>query len=62
VLTEPVGGTITKDGEREIYSEYVSAAHVKFLRQAGLRVIPISYKSTQQELDDMLSQVNAVYI
>ena len=37
-------------------------SHVKYLEQAGARVVPISYKLDKNHLYQILEQVNGVYI
>jgi len=43
-------------------SSYIPKAHVQFLEQSGIRVVPISYLDTDEEIQDILDQVNAVYM
>ena len=62
VLTEPIGGTLTQKNLQQMFSEYIPVYHVKWLQQAGLTVIPVSYQSTKEDLDAILSQVNAVVV
>ena len=37
-------------------------SHVKYLQQGGARVVPISYRLTNDQLNRILTQVNGVYI
>ena len=41
---------------------YVPKAHVQFLEQSGVRVIPISYLDDFENMEAVLDQVNGVYI
>lgn len=41
---------------------YVPKAHVQFLEQSGIRVIPISYLDDFENIEVLLNQVNGVYI
>ena len=41
---------------------YVPRAHVQFLEQAGNRVIPIDYNLQEDELEELLSQINGLYL
>jgi gamma-glutamyl-gamma-aminobutyrate hydrolase PuuD len=52
------------DADASDYSgfSYVPRTHVQFLEQAGVRVIPIDYTLEKEELDQLLSQVNGVYM
>jgi len=40
----------------------VPKAHVQFLEQSGVRVIPISYLDDFENMEAVLDQVNGVYI
>jgi len=40
---------------------YIPKAHVQFLEQAGLRVVPISYLDSEAEILKTLKQVNGIY-
>lgn len=69
VLTEPIRGRIkNKKDENDQYHErdnlisYVPRAHVQFLEQSGIVVVPISYLSTRAEIEKELKKVNGVYI
>ena len=57
VLTEPLRGELyTADRREEIGSGvdrkagYVPRAHVQFLEQAGVRVVPVDYRLSRDEL------------
>jgi len=41
---------------------YVPRAHVQFLEQAGIRVVPISYLDSAETIESILDQVNGVYM
>lgn len=41
---------------------YIPKAHVQFLEQSGIHVMPISYLDSKSEILDMLKEVNGVYI
>jgi hypothetical protein len=41
---------------------YVPRAHVQFLEQSGVRVIPISYLDNFENIEAILDQVNGIYI
>ena len=78
VLTEPLKGDLVKseikddrkhtkvETERvrsaEKRASYVPRAHVQFLEQAGVRVVPISYLDDPEEIRAQLDQVNGVYL
>jgi hypothetical protein len=63
ILTEPLRGSLRK-GNEEIkdIDEYIPLAHVKFLEQAGIKVIPVRYTLVEEDLLAILSQVNGIYI
>lgn len=41
---------------------FVEATHVKFLEQAGARVVPVDYTQSQQVVERLLGQINGLYI
>ena len=41
---------------------YVEASHVKFLESAGARVVPIDWNLPIKKLQEILAQINGVYI
>lgn len=44
ILTEPLRGDIQSEGEHEFAdASYVPRAHVQFLEQTGIKVVPIDY-------------------
>ena len=75
VLTEPIRGTMKSKSAAEdkengledksiIESElmsYIPKAHVQFLEQSGIRVVPISYLDSKEDIINMLDQVNGIY-
>jgi hypothetical protein len=42
--------------------EYIPMAHVQFLEQAAIKVVPISFKLSEEDLVNKLRQVNGLYI
>lgn len=73
VLTEPLRGDIfTTDANgaaheligavEEKVASYVPKAHVQFLEQAGIRVVPIDYRLAKHERDELLRQLNGLYL
>lgn len=44
------------------YVSYIPKAHVQFLEQSGVRVIPISYLDSFENIEAILDQVNGVYV
>lgn len=63
ILTEPLRGSLHKEGEEiSQINEYVPTAHVKFLEQAGIKVIPVSYKLPLNEMRQLLDNLNGLYI
>ena len=75
VLTEPLRGDMQKNSDKnetetsknwykkdEMEVSYIPKAHVQFLEQSGIRVVPISYMLDNLSLVDMLSKVNGIYL
>lgn len=71
VLTEPLRGELYKKVNSRFKvdelietdtASYVPKAHVQFLEQAGVRVVPIDYRLTLEERRDLLDQLNGVYL
>jgi hypothetical protein len=64
VLTEPIRGTMKsktadKDEKDKSIDEdelmsYIPKAHVQFLEQSGIRVVPISYLDSGDDIINML--------
>ena len=61
VLTEPLRGDLYQassqtnklNSEEELVPGYVPRSHVQFLEQAGVRVVPIDYRLSRDELVDV---------
>jgi len=53
-----------KDDDAEIFErkQYIDASHVKFLEAAGARVVPVDFTLDKNELPEVLSQLNGLYI
>ena len=73
VLTEPLRGELFNAGanifdkNQKLSSEenlpgYVPRAHVQFLEQAGVRVVPIDYRLSRDELVEKFDQINGLYL
>lgn len=70
ILTEPLKGDLIKNSsnDNEIIQagdekvSYVPKSHVQFLEQVGIRVVPISYLSSPEQILELLGQVNGVYM
>lgn len=70
VLTEPIRGNMKNKYESddkeylEINQElsYIPKAHVQFLEQSGIIVVPISYLDEDEDILNMLKEVNGIYI
>jgi hypothetical protein len=63
VLTEPLRGSLRKDNiEVTGINEYIPLAHVKFLEQAGFKVVPVRFTLVEEDLLLLLSQINGIYI
>ena len=70
VLTEPIRGTMksksaNSDSEDKSIEEdellsYIPKAHVQFLEQSGIRVVPISYLDSREDIISMLGQINGI--
>jgi len=41
--------------------EYIAASYVKFIELAGARAVPVSYFSSDAEIDDLMEQVNGFF-
>ena len=55
----------SKTESRDVNTEdisYIPKAHVQFLEQSGIRVVPISYLDSQDEIQELLDQVNGIYL
>ena len=69
ILTEPIRGQLSAHDDMEKHSvdtsrhmSYVPRAHVQFLEQAGVRVVPVDFNLPKDELIELLEQVNGVYL
>ena len=71
VLTEPLRGDMynTQDKFKEHIAEgedrqpgYIPRAHVQFLEQAGVRVVPVDHRLSRDELITMFDQLNGLYL
>lgn len=75
MLTEPIRGNMKsksaeedeinglkdKSIEESELMSYIPKAHVQFLEQSGIRVVPISYLDSEEKITSMLDQVNGIY-
>ena len=43
-------------------STYIMSSHIKFLEQAGARIVPVNYRMKLTALKKLLSQLNGIYI
>lgn len=51
ILTEPLRGDISKgDANLDHMKEYIPASHVQFLEQSSIKVVPISYQLSAEDL------------
>lgn len=69
VLTEPLRGDMQNRNSTEDILEsrvdkfsYIPKAHVQFLEQSGIIVVPISFLDSDEEIISMLGEVNGIYI
>lgn len=67
VLTEPLRGELYEgheqiDGGVDRIPGYVPRAHVQFLEQAGMRVVPVDYRLSRDELVSLFDQINGLYL
>ena len=62
MLTEPLRGSVKGASESESVPGYVPRPHVQFLEQAGVRVVPIDYRLSRDELIDLFEQINGLYL
>ena len=55
----------SENGDIEVLSNvdksYIPRAHVQFLEQAGIRVVPISYLDPIETIEAQLNEVNGLY-
>jgi|LauGreDrversion4_2_1035121.scaffolds.fasta_scaffold211634_2 hypothetical protein len=50
------------DAKSALNGSFIMMSHVKFLEAGGARIVPVSYKLDQNQLNQVLSQVNGIYI
>lgn len=69
VLTEPMRGDMRSKAQAESSATekadtvtYIPKAHVQFLEQSGVRVVPISFLDSDEEIEAILDQVNGIYV
>jgi hypothetical protein len=62
ILGEPLRGSLTIGGEQSDKSQYVPYAHVQFLQQASIRVVPVDYTLDKEDLYDLLDELSGIYI
>jgi len=67
ILTEPIRGNLSKgenkDAEKiETELSYVPKAHVQFLEQSGVQVVPIDFRLSKDELFKAFDKVNGLYM
>lgn len=48
--------------ENEKAKAFLSASHVKFLESGGARVIPIDYSLPFSKIEELLNQINGIYV
>jgi gamma-glutamyl hydrolase len=64
---QPVIGIYTEDaediGQGDIpYQTYIAASYVKNIEMAGGQVVPLFYRSSKAQLEDILSKINGVFL
>jgi len=57
----------SKNDSSEVYEieedlSYIPKAHVQFLEQSGIIVVPISYLDADEDIINMLDEVNGIYV
>lgn len=64
VLSEPIRGDLVdlSEGLTSGKLSYVPKAHVQFLEQAGIRVVPIDYHLSHDELLALFEKLNGIYV
>ena len=50
------------NSENEKAKSFLSASHVKYLESGGARVVPISCDLPFNKIEELLSQINGIYI
>lgn len=66
VLTEPLRGNVYSE-DSAVFEEgdlvsYVPKTHVKFLEQAGIRVVPVDYRMPMEERFELMDQLSGLYM
>lgn len=64
VLTQPIPRAWISN-ERVISNEwntYLEASHVEWLQAGGARVVPVDYRKSRAEIQELLGQLNGLYI
>lgn len=61
------GGLLTGEKKEDQKVEdtgkiYVPRAHVQFLEQAGVRVVPVDYRLSHEELNALFDKLNGLYL
>jgi len=61
----PVIGVLTEPSNydkypREKYS-YIASSYVKYLEEAGADVIPIAYDSSEEQLEELISNIDLLF-
>lgn len=62
ILSEPLRGDILDTPIDDAPLSYVPKAHVQFLEQAGVRVVPIDYHLSEEERRALFDKLNGVYL
>mmetsp|Transcript_12905 Transcript_12905/g.31026 ORF Transcript_12905/g.31026 Transcript_12905/m.31026 type:complete len:311 (+) Transcript_12905:52-984(+) len=57
IFSAPSSSTVPECGGN---CEYIAASYIKYVESAGARAIPISYYSTNEEIDAVVDQVNGI--
>lgn len=63
ILTEtPVIGILTVPDEFDHYNTFVAGAYVRYVEQAGAKVVPIHHSSSDEEICSLLEKVNGLIL
>jgi hypothetical protein len=62
ILSEPLRGDLLDTPIGDAPMSYVPKAHVQFLEQAGIRVVPIDYHLSEEERRALFEKLNGVYL
>lgn len=64
-VKKPVVGVLTLPSSYEKYPRekysYIASSYVKFLEEAGAYVIPIAYDSSQEQLEELVSNIDLLF-